>query len=207
MLHCLISILCRNCIKRYNLFLGVPYLIGRPLRPAVTLNVCECFCWINQLESPFYSLSLCDAASLFTHLSDYAKTCVGIPIPSIKYFLFPSKSSFIVICECVRYVALSNQTFRSGDRPSTKIPGKKITVFVCSVSPALSCDWCKRLSAVVLCEVECEQVERLITQHLGPFFHSPFIMQPIMSVALANQKWAGSSRVAVAPVMVALIRE
>lgn len=61
----------------------------------------------------------------------------------------------------------------------------------------------------MLCEVECEQVERLITQHLRPFFTPPFTMPPATSVALANQKWTGCSGVAamvaaaVAPVMAA----
>lgn len=61
-------------------------------------------------------------------------------------------------------------------------------------------------------DVECEQVERLITQHLRPFFPSPFTMQPATAGAPANQKWAGSSRVpaaaaAVASVMAAPLAE
>lgn len=60
----------------------------------------------------------------------------------------------------------------------------------------------------MLREVECEQVEGLITQHLRPFFTPPFTMQPATSVVLANQKRSRSSGVAamaaaVAPVMAA----
>lgn len=46
----------------------------------------------------------------------------------------------------------------------------------------------RRLSVAVVPEVEYVQVKRLITQHLRPFFASPFMLQPIISKTLANQK-------------------
>lgn len=46
----------------------------------------------------------------------------------------------------------------------------------------------RRLSVVVVPEVEYVQAKRLITQHLRPFFASPFMLQPIISKTLANQK-------------------
>lgn len=51
----------------------------------------------------------------------------------------------------------------------------------------------RRLSVIVMSEVENVLVKRLITQHLRPFFASSFILQPIMSKTLTNQMWVGSS--------------
>lgn len=162
----------------------------------MTLNVCACFYWIDQLENSFYDLLLHDAASPFTRLSDYDKTCAAIFFPSIQHFLFSARAPSL---STPRYTALSYQT-RSGDGPPKNT--NKLCLFCVS---HMAHDWYRLLTGGCqrLC-CECEQVERLITQHLRPFFPSPFMMQPAMSVALTNQKWAGISGV-LAPAAASLV--
>lgn len=110
----------------------------------------------------------------------------------------------------LRYIALSNQTVSDAPQrwPPQKTKQKILSLCLFRVSRIGA--WLvqvadRRLSAVVLREVECVQVERLITRHLRPFSTSPFTMQPATSGVLANQKWAGSSgaTAATVPVMAA----
>lgn len=114
------------------------------------------------------------------------------------FFFFP----FIVCFYCsskepslstLRHCALSHQTVSGaaqGWQPKH-----------CLCIPSLSPRWepwlvqvaDRRLSLIVMSEVEYVLVKRLITQHLRPFFASSLILQPIMSKTLTNQMWAGSS--------------
>lgn len=133
------------------------------------------------------------------------KAVRGFFFSSLKHCLSSSKG---LPC-CQRWDTLHclirrSQTLRSGDRPPKKILSlclfrvSRIGAWLVQVAD-------RRLSAVVLREVECVQVERLITRHLRPFSTSPFTMQPATSGVLANQKWAGSSgaTAATVPVMAA----
>lgn len=182
----------------------IQYSMGQ----AVTLNACARFWWINQSEKSFYALLLYDVASSFTHLGDWDESCERIFFfSSLKYCL--SSSEGLACCQhwdTWHCLIRRSQTLRSGDRPK-KTPSwclfrvSHIGAWLVQVAGG---GGCQRLCCVR--EVECVQVERLITQHLKPFFTSPFTTQPVTFGVPANQKWAGSSEAmveAAAPVMAA----
>lgn len=111
---------------------------------------------------------------------------------------FPSSHISIATVRGPFIVNTAIQCIVSSDtlRCTTVVTAQALSLYSLSVSQIRA--WFaqvadRRLSVVVMSEVEYAQVKRLITQHLRPFFASPFILEPIMSKTLANQTWAGSN--------------
>lgn len=97
------------------------------------------------------------------------KAVRGFFLSSLKHCL--SSSEGLPCCQrwdTLHCLIRRSQTLRSGDRPKKKILSlclfrvSRIGAWLVQVAD-------RRLSAVVLREVECVQVERLITRHLRPF--------------------------------------
>lgn len=148
--------------------------VNQPVRKV--LSCLSCFCL--SLTHAFW---LC---VLFTHLDDDGDS------PEV-FFFFCSIAIATVRGSLIVNTEIQSIVSSDSLRCTIVVTAQTLSLYSLSVSHFRA--WLvqvagRRLSVVVVPEVEYVQVKRLITQHLRPFFASPFMLQPIISKTLANQK-------------------